>query len=53
MDLPRFGVMGASPFRKVMLLMAVIALVGCLLLATAFAASIFADSLCANCRGTN
>jgi hypothetical protein len=53
MDLPRFGAADASPFRKVALLMAVIALLGCLLLATTFAASIFAGSLCANCRGTN
>jgi hypothetical protein len=53
MDLPRFGVTGVSPFRKLALLMAVITLLGCLLLATAFASSIFANSLCTSCRGTN
>jgi hypothetical protein len=53
MDLPRFGVTGASPFRKVALLMAAIVLLGGFLLATAVAGSIFANSLCANCRGTN
>jgi hypothetical protein len=53
MELPRFGVTGASSFRKAVLLMAVITLLGCLLVAAAFATSIFANSLCANCRGTN
>jgi hypothetical protein len=53
MDLPRFGVTGDSPFRKVALLMAVTAILGGLLLATAFATSIFANSLCTSCRSTN
>jgi hypothetical protein len=53
MDLPRSGVTGASPFRKVALLMAVTTLLGGLLLATEFATSIFANSLCTCCRSTN
>jgi hypothetical protein len=53
MNLSSFGATGASPLRKVAVLMAVITLLGCLLVGTAFAASIFADSMCASCRGNN
>ncbi len=50
MDLPRFGVTGASPFRKLALLIGTIILLGGLILGTALAGAIFTNSLCATCR---
>jgi hypothetical protein len=50
MDLPRFGATGASPFRKLALLIGAILLLGGLILGTALAGSIFMNSLCSTCK---